>query len=299
MKNSTQAFCDVCGPDFTGIFYTHRQGYDVLRCPRCALIWTDPLFSAPESQDDAERAPYYAMDVYKKNAESQKERFAKQLQWFLKTIGSVDHSTGVSLRVLEVGSGMGYFLDVCERAGVSAEGCDINETAVIQAAQNKQKVRLGSLDDTYRDNSYDAVFAFNLIEHLPHPKEFLVNAKRVLKPNGSLVVETPIQESLFHEMVRLGDRILGSKLPMIGVNPGGHIYQFSKRTWDIVCSDLGLEKMYEKQLGSPYQEITGKFAIQRHKRISLFRLALPVVWAVAEVTNLGNRLFLILRKRSQ
>ncbi len=298
MKDCAQAFCDVCGPDFTGIPYTQRPGYDVLRCPRCALIWTDPLIYAPCKQDDVPTAPYYAMDVYKNNAESQKKRFAKQLKLFLKTANRSTIAPGVPLSALEVGSGMGYFLDVCEKAGVLVEGCDISEAAVLQAERNNQKVRLGTLDDSYPDNSYDALFAFNLIEHLPHPKEFLANAKRVLRPNGLLVVETPIQESLFHMTVRLSDQFLGLKLPFIGVNPGGHIYQFSKRTWDIICNDFGMAKLYEARLGSPFKEIVGKLANLRHDRIILFRLALPVIWAIAEVSNLGNRLFLILRKKN-
>jgi hypothetical protein len=112
MKYQTQAFCDVCGQDFTGILCTHQQGYNVSRCPRCALIWTNPLYSAPESQNDAERDSYYALDVYKANAERQRKRFTRQIQWFLKIIRSVACSSWVSRRVPEVGSGMGYFLNV-------------------------------------------------------------------------------------------------------------------------------------------------------------------------------------------
>src|SRR5438874_13033 len=87
------------------------------------------------------------------------------------------------------------------------ESCDLcGVPGARYANRTRARARLGTLDHFYKDASFDAVFAFNLIEHLPHPKEFFAEAHRVLRPGGALVLETPVRESLFHLVARAGAR---------------------------------------------------------------------------------------------
>lgn len=46
------------------------------------------------------------------------------------------------------------------------------------------------------DASMDWVFAIEVLEHLPNPRHFVAEARRVLRPGGRLVVTTPSNESL-------------------------------------------------------------------------------------------------------
>ena len=120
-----QESCDLCGVPgarYGGGRYNGAP-YDILACPACALIWTNPLiYHANGDGDGAHSEEYWAEDVYLANAEPQKERFRKQLRAFLKATRPADVR---HLRVLEVGSGLGFFLDVCAEFGINAEGCDI------------------------------------------------------------------------------------------------------------------------------------------------------------------------------
>ena len=51
---------------------------------------------------------------------------------------------------------------------------------------------VGDLQQLERgDAEFDAVVAFEVIEHLPHPDRFVAEARRVLKADGVLVVSTP------------------------------------------------------------------------------------------------------------
>jgi len=43
----------------------------------------------------------------------------------------------------------------------------------------------------FEDNCFDAVTAFELIEHLFDPDHFLKEVYRVLKPEGTFVLSTP------------------------------------------------------------------------------------------------------------
>ncbi len=284
-----QEHCDLCAQP--GAFYGKGKSFDLLACRRCGLLWTNPLQYAsnggPSASDE-----YWHEDVYLSNRDSQKKRFRRQLKTFLRKSNASDVK---SLRVLEVGSGLGFFLEVCEEFGIAAEGCDIVERAVRYANRERERARLGTLDEHYADESFDAVFAFNLIEHLSHPKQFLAEAHRVLKKGGMLVLETPIQESLFHRLARVGYALSRGRLNLFGMDPGGHVYKFSKRTF---ADHTGFARVYQRNIDSPFGEIWGKSSVTSVDNKFIYRLSLPLAWTVAKLSRQENRLFILLQKPS-
>lgn len=286
--------CEMCGlpGDIYGNGLYNDRVFQILSCRNCALIWTDPLFDlAPNSSKESEE--YWAEDVYLSNAEDQKQRFRQQLRAFLKASGRTQTN---ELKVLEVGSGMGFFLDVCEEFGINAEGCDINADAVRYCNRERTRARLGSLDNFYANDTFDAVFAFNLIEHLPNPKSFLEQAYRVLRPGGTLILETPVLESLFHRVARLGSRLTGGRVNLYGLHPNGHIYKFSKKTFQSSAMGLSFQQLSARNISAPFNEIWGKSSIAVVDNRSLYRTALPILWWLAQLTGTGNRIFIMLRK---
>ena len=102
---------------------------------------------------------------------------------------------------VDLGCGRGEWLDVLETHGFSATGVDANPFMAAAARERGQPVvdgdalaYLGSLPD----DSLLAVTAFHLIEHLPFAVLFrlIAECRRVLKPEGILILETPNPENL-------------------------------------------------------------------------------------------------------
>lgn len=102
---------------------------------------------------------------------------------------------------VDLGCGRGEWLDVLEAHGFSATGVDANPFMTAAARERGQQVvhgdalaYLGSLPD----DSLLAVTAFHLIEHLPFSSLFrmVAECRRVLKPEGILILETPNPENI-------------------------------------------------------------------------------------------------------
>ncbi|WP_188248464.1 methyltransferase domain-containing protein [Stenotrophomonas maltophilia] len=102
--------------------------------------------------------------------------------------------------VLDVASGEGYGSAMLASRARSVRGVDISHEAVAHAAQ-----RYASLDNlTYlqgsaaaiplADASVDVVVSFETIEHLLEQEEMMAEIRRVLRPDGVMVMSSPNKE---------------------------------------------------------------------------------------------------------
>ncbi len=98
--------------------------------------------------------------------------------------------------VLDAGCGVGYGSHFIGTLAEDVLGVDLSEDAIAYARE-----RYGSETVEFRvmdlaaldlpDASFDAVCAFEVIEHVPAPEAVLAELGRVLRPGGTLVVSTP------------------------------------------------------------------------------------------------------------
>jgi SAM-dependent methyltransferase len=115
---------------------------------------------------------------------------------------------GRSRRILEVGSGPGLFVEraMKELKGATIKGLDLNEEAVSQARRKNLPVeRLEVRDLALRGETFDAVCAFQVLEHLSRPREFLEALIQVLAPAGTLILSVPNRDSFLRHQYNLLD----------------------------------------------------------------------------------------------
>lgn len=98
----------------------------------------------------------------------------------------------VSGDVLEIGTGMGYGVDVIAPSASTYTTIDKNcpefENPLPANAIFRQMV-VPPLD--FPDESFDYVVSFQVIEHIKQDAEFVREVSRVLRPGGKFIVSTP------------------------------------------------------------------------------------------------------------
>ena len=97
-------------------------------------------------------------------------------------------------RVLDVGSGYGFFRVALAEAGFEHEGLEVSEFArSVASASYGLETFAGTLEEHWQkwESRYDAVTLFDLIEHLENPERFVRQVAHVLRPGGVMGVKTP------------------------------------------------------------------------------------------------------------
>lgn len=149
-------------------------------------------------------------------------------KWEFDTAGEIVGSLNKVGDLLEVGCGFGHFL--ARMQGLcSVKGLEFNPQALDYCRQAGLNVTSEAMEDIPAE-SFDVVCAFEVLEHLPDPAEFIRQSNRLLRRNGSLILAVPDPLGYFSE----ADRVL---LDM----PPHHINGFTKKTFAMMAEKFGLE----------------------------------------------------------
>jgi len=147
---------------------------------------------------------------------------------------------GVRGKILDVGCGAGGFTKAIKRSRPDLEvwGVDISVNSVRRARKNPQRVNF-SLGSAYKlpfkDNSFDAVVLFDVIEHLDKPDKSLREIYRTLKKGGLFHCFVPTEGEIFAYTKWLNNLGWRAKEKY-----AGHIQNFTK---DVLVNVLGKEKL--------------------------------------------------------
>ena len=99
-----------------------------------------------------------------------------------------------NIRILEVGTGPGFFAIILAEAGYRVTAVDYTPAMLEEAKRNAGAIadkieflEMNAEQLTFADNSFDVVLSRNLTWNLPHPEQAYHQWRRVLKPGGLLL----------------------------------------------------------------------------------------------------------------
>ena len=174
--------------DFSGVFPT-------CRCRECGLIYLNPRPVPAEIGQyyPEEYAPYQiAIEDEPNKWQRLNRRYA--LYKRIKVIQSRTASPG---RVLDVGCATGTFLAALRQVGWQVKGVEFSLYAADYARQRFGiDVVTGELEQAnFPDKHFDLVTFWDVLEHVPDPKSSLIEAARITKGGGQLLLVLPNPDS--------------------------------------------------------------------------------------------------------
>lgn len=113
------------------------------------------------------------------------------------------------LKVLEVGVGEGYLLLLLRKLGFDVYGVDISPY-IVELLNRKFtrygiKVLHGDISDPSQvlklGEEFDAIFALDVLEHVPNLRSALSNIRALLKRGGFLIATLPVGEDPYENLV--------------------------------------------------------------------------------------------------
>ena len=234
MSSARYVTCNLCGADdYTIVFPKgYAQLHRIVRCNQCSLMYANPQESVDaDTFDDPAQQPNLDTPGYARYLEKQHVQVSDNLR-VLDKLNQLFPQRG---KLLEIGSYLGIFLDRIRASGWDVTGL---EPVAFPAKYSREKFGLNIIQDILPnaklpDASFDAVIMLHVIEHLPDPAGTMRQIRRIMKPGGVLVVETPRFDSLMFKLLGRRERSLS--------NCDGHIYFFTVPSLSRLLARNGFE----------------------------------------------------------
>lgn len=241
-----QQLCPVCGSESFDVIispwveeanptklYGAASGIhgtqQLVSCSACGMIYENPRYDAEAiiqgymASQEAEHDSQYSMRVYS---------FYKTLKRHAKRIPPK------GVKVLDIGTAGGAFLDAAKQFGYDAYGMEPSADLVERGKARGLKIEQGTIEShSFEPGSFDMVCLWDVIEHLPDPKSALSEIKKLLKPNGILLINFP-------DIGTWQAKLVGKRFWWI---LSVHLHHFTRATMKDICMRTGFTVFHFQQ----------------------------------------------------
>lgn len=220
---SRVARCPICGAADSRLL---RRGY-YHKCPSCKVAFRE--LGEPSSKLD----DYWQEEFWSEREVAKRKNREPVFRDAFRVLNRLKPAGG---SVLDIGCGIGTFLAVCREGGWSVTGV---EPSAIACRVAKGEYGLDLIDAPFSSalfsgRRFDAVFAAQVIHHLPDPVSFVEEIDRVLANDGIVMLRTPNLIALEPSLVL--QRLVGRER---GFFCGPALYAFHPKTLALLFHRLG------------------------------------------------------------
>jgi SAM-dependent methyltransferase len=173
--------------------------------------------------------------------------FRGRFEHIWRYVSASKHTLGL---VADIGCGTGYGPALLGESN-SVIGIDVSRNALDYALwkyPGPEYVQGSAVSLPFRDSAFDAVTAFEIVEHLEHGEKLLEEAHRILKVGGTLFISSP---NPAHWVNLLRNQVFRTPIP--DKEPGNlyHVHEFPYQEMRCLLDSYGFEVIWEEGIGFP------------------------------------------------
>jgi len=117
--------------------------------------------------------------------------YESRKQYFKNLIEKLKNYLPEKGKMLDIGCGVGIFMDIMKENGWDVYGQDISPFAVEYCEKKGYKVFKGNLSDIKISEKFDLITMLDVIAHIENPVSYIKICAKLLKPGGYLIIKTP------------------------------------------------------------------------------------------------------------
>lgn len=170
--------------------------FSLFTCANCGVVAVFPRLSSNEIEKFYPES-YISYPLPVEDEKSRMRKLDRQFGVTKRRRKIEKHSKKRMGRILDIGCATGVFLNEMKSHGWDAYGVEPSSYAAgVAVERSGLNVFNGYLDEVdFEDHFFDVITLWDVFEHLADPNEALRIIKRILKPDGSLVITMPNTDS--------------------------------------------------------------------------------------------------------
>lgn len=171
-----------------------KERFSIVRCTSCGFHFTNPRPTSNTIGNYYNSEEYVSHSSTKKGLINYLYNLVRVKTLKQKVAWIQDVATGNEL--LDIGCGTGHFLKVANRKGFHGIGLEPDESAR-KYAINEHQLKVYPIGELYtlRENTFDVITMWHVLEHVYNLNEDIAQIKKLLKPNGYIFIAVPNMNS--------------------------------------------------------------------------------------------------------
>ncbi len=198
MEKYNSEICSICKQHSISLLYV-KDDYSIFRCNSCNVQLRLPQPSHEELKKIYANY-YHPWKIENEVAETVKISKTKTFEIRLQEIQKHIRRG----KILDVGCAAGYFLESAKNAGFEPYGVELSESFFKEThLKFGDSIYRGTIENIpCKDNFFDVITMFDLLEHVKDPVSTLRRCRKILMPNGVIAAVLPNTSSLTAKLMR-------------------------------------------------------------------------------------------------
>jgi 2-polyprenyl-3-methyl-5-hydroxy-6-metoxy-1,4-benzoquinol methylase len=154
-------------------------------------------------------------------------------------------------RLLDIGCGIGFFLDEAKKRGWAVYGTEYSERLIGLLREKGITIHEGQLNsENYEEGFFDVVTSFEVIEHINNPTSEVTEINKLIRKGGLVYLTTPNFNSLLRRKLKIKYNVINYPEHLSYYTPSTIARLFTSngfKKWKVETTGISLTRLRTSQ----------------------------------------------------